>query len=208
MNAETIEHFLDGLASVAPVPGGGSAAALAAATGAALVAMVCRLTIGREKYREHEKTMMSALREAEDLRRDALALGAEDSAAYAAVSAAYGLPRATDEERATRTSRIQEALKGATDVPLRTVALAGRVIELCAAIVHGANTNAISDVGVGALSAQTALEGAALNVKINLALIKDEAFKSVSAEHLQRQLDAARPLVIEVVRAVEASISR
>src|SRR5579864_1181549 len=163
---DTIAQFLDALASGEAVPGGGAAAALQAAVGAALVAMVCNLTIGKEKYRAYEQTMIEARAAAEELRGQALALAAEDGAAYAAVGAAYGLPRGTDDEKAARQTRIQEALKGATDVPLRTVALAARVIDLCAGVVDGANVNAISDVGVGALSARTALDGAALNVKI------------------------------------------
>jgi len=205
---ETIAHFLDELASGAPAPGGGAAAALEAALGAALVSMVCNLTIGKEKYRAYEHTMMEARTTAEDLRAQALALVTEDSASYSAVGAAYALPRGSDEEKAARQARIQEALKGATDVPLRTVALAARVIELCAHIVDGANTNAISDVGVGALSARAALDGAALNVKINLALIKDEAFKAATAARMERYLNATRPLVDEVTRKVEASIAR
>ena len=208
MAEETIAHFLDALASGAPTPGGGAAAALEAALGAALVSMVCNLTIGREKYRAYEQTMMEARATAEELRAQALALVAEDSASYSAVGAAYALPRGSDEEKAARQARIQEALKGATDVPLRTVALAARVIELCAHIVDGANTNAISDVGVGALCARAALDGSALNVKINLALIKDEEFKAATAARMEGYLNAAHPLVEEVVRKVEASIAR
>lgn len=208
MSEQTIAHFLDELASGAPVPGGGAAAALEAAMGAALVTMVCNLTIGREKYRAHEQTMIAARDEAEELRARALALAREDGDAYSAVGAAYGLPRSTDEEKATRSARIQQALKGATDVPLRTVALAARIVELCSDIVDGANTNAISDVGVGALSARAALDGAALNVQINLALIKDEQFKAETTEQLHRHLEAARPLAERVTRAVEASIGQ
>ena len=208
MAEDTIAHFLDELASGAPTPGGGAAAALEAALGAALVSMVCNLTIGREKYRAYEQTMMEARATAEELRAQALALVAEDSASYSAVGAAYALPRGSDEEKAARQARIQEALKGATDVPLRTVALAARVIELCAHIVDGANTNAISDVGVGALSARAALDGAALNVKINLALIKNEEFKAATAARMEGYLNVARPLVDDVVRKVEASIAR
>ena len=208
MAGETIADFLDELASGAPVPGGGAAAALEAALGAALVSMVCHLTIGKEKYRAYEQTMIEARATADELRARALALVAEDSASFSAVGAAYALPRGSDEEKAARQARIQEALKGATDVPLRTVALAARVIELCAHIVDGANTNAISDVGVGALSARAALDGAALNVKINLALIKDEAFKAATAARMERYLNATRPLVDEVTRKVEASIAR
>ncbi|HKO24421.1 MAG TPA: cyclodeaminase/cyclohydrolase family protein [Chloroflexota bacterium] len=110
MAEETIAHFLDELASGAPTPGGGAAAALEAALGAALVSMVCNLTIGREKYRAYEQTMMEARARAEELRTHALDLVAEDSASYSAVGAAYALPRGSDEEKAARQARIQEAL--------------------------------------------------------------------------------------------------
>src|SRR5918912_224366 len=205
---ETIAQFLDELASGAPTPGVGAAAALEAALGAALVSMVCNLTIGREKYRGYGQTMMEARAAAEELRAQALAFVAEDSASYSAVGAAYALPRGSDEEKAARQARIQEALRGATNVPLRTIALAARVIELCHQIVDGANTNAISDGGVGALSARAALDGSALNVKINLALIKDEEFKAATAARMEGYLNAAHPLVDEVTRKVEASIAR
>jgi formiminotetrahydrofolate cyclodeaminase len=196
----TIEGFLDDLAAGAPVPGGGAAAALAVATGAALAAMVCRLTLGREKYREHREAMDAALEAAEELRSQARKLIAEDVAAYTAVTEAYRLPQGTDEERAARAGRVEEALKGATEVPLRTAALAAQVIEFCAAIADSANPNALGDLAVGVLSARTALEGSAINVRINLGLIRDDTFKTTRAEQLQRHLDAARPLSDRVVQ--------
>ncbi len=208
MNEETIGGFLDGLASSAPVPGGGGAAALSAALGAALVAMVCNLTIGQEKYRAHEDTMARVLVAATEQRALALALAAEDGAAYGAVRAAYGLPRATDEEKRARAARIQEALKVAADVPLRTVAVAARIVDLCAEVLPGGNPNVVSDVGVGALSARAALDGAALNVRINLALIKDEDYKTRTAAELERRLAAARAQAGEVTRQVEERIGR
>jgi len=206
VDEQTIGRFLEELASDAPVPGGGSVAALNAAIGAALVSMVCNLTIGREKFRAHEETMIAARVAAEESRRGALALAAEDGAAYGAVSAAYGLPRGTAEEKAARSARIQEALKGATDAPLRTVALAARVIGLCADILPGGNPNVVSDVGVGVLSARAALDGAALNVRINLSMIRDEGFTAGVAGQLEAYLLAARRQADEVARAVDARL--
>jgi formiminotetrahydrofolate cyclodeaminase len=208
MNEETIAGFLEGLASGAPVPGGGGAAALSAAMGAALVAMVCNLTLGQEKYRAHEELMARVLVEATEQRALALALAEEDGAAYGAVRAAYSLPRATDEEKAARQAGIQDALKGAADVPLRTVAVAARIVELCAEALPGGNPNVVSDVGVGVLCARAALDGAALNVRINLALIKDEGYKGRTAAELERRLAAARPRADEVARGVEKGIGR
>lgn len=208
MNDETIEQFLDHLASGEPVPGGGAAAALAVAAGAALVAMVCRLTIGREKYRAHQDAMTAALQRAEQIRSRALRLYADDTAAYSAVMAAYRLPRGAEEERAARAARIEAAMKGATEVPLRTVDLAAQVIELCAGIVDGANPNALGDLAVGALSARTALEGSAINVRINLGLVQDSAFKASTTEQLQGYLEVARPLADEIMRRVDARVGR
>ena len=208
MNEETIAGFLEGLASGAPVPGGGGAAALSAAMGAALVAMVCNLTLGQEKYRAYEETMARALVEATEQRALALVLAEEDGAAYGAVRAAYSLPRASDEEKRTRGARNHEALKAAADVPLRTAAVAARIVELCEEILPGGNPNVVSDVGVGALSARAALESAALNVRINLALIKDEEYKQKTAAELERRLATARPRADEVVRQVEERIGQ
>jgi len=206
--AQTVEGFLDALASDAPAPGGGAAAALSAAMGAALVSMVCNLTVGRERYQAHEEVMRAALAEADDLRTRALALASADGDAFGAVGAAYALPRKTDEEKAARGARVQEALKGAAGPPMGAVAVAARVVELCAEIVHKGNPNVVSDVGVAALSACAALDGAALNVRVNLTLIRDEVFTRETAQELERHLDAARPLVDEVLRAVDGVMAR
>ncbi len=208
MGEDTIAGFLEALASGAPVPGGGAAAALEAAVGAALVSMVCNLTIGKEKYRAYEETMIAARAEAEELRGRALGLAQDDAASFSAVGAAYALPRSSDDEKTARQAAIQEALKGATAVPLRTMELAAEIVALCARIADGSNPNVISDVGVGALSARAALDGAALNVKINLALIKDAAFAAEAAGRMNRCLDETHAAADAVMRKVEESISR
>ncbi len=206
--AQTVGGFLDALASDAPAPGGGAAAALSAAMGAALVSMVCNLTVGRERYQAHEEVMRAALGEAEELRTRALALATADGDAFGAVGAAYALPRKTDEEKAARTARVQEVLKGAAGPPLRTVAVAARVVELCVEIAPWGNPNVVSDVGVAALSARAALDGAALNVRVNLALIRDEDFARETAQELGRHLSEAHPLVDEALRLVDGVMAR
>ncbi len=208
IEGQEIGAYLDALASAAPTPGGGAAAALSAATGAALVSMVCNLTIGRERYKAHDEAMRAARDEAALLRGRALALADEDGAAFRAVGAAYGLPRSSDEEKAARTAAIQDALKGATATPLRTMETAARVAALCASVVSIGNPNVVSDVGVGALSARAALDGAALNVTINLSLIRDAAFVTASRDRLHALLDEASPRIAFVLRAVEAAITR
>jgi formiminotetrahydrofolate cyclodeaminase len=196
-NDASVSSFLDELATGNPAPGGGSAIALAVAMGAALVSMSCRLTLGRDRYQEHQESMMATLEAAEELRRRALILASEDTAAYSAVVQARALPRGTAEQQLIRTFHIQETLKVATNVPLRTCALASQVVELSARILDQVNPNAVADLNVGTLLARAALDGAALNVETNLALIDDEDFKSAASAELRRYLDLARPLTSE-----------
>ncbi|WP_199042145.1 cyclodeaminase/cyclohydrolase family protein [Glycomyces salinus] len=173
MRKTTIEEWLADLASAKPAPGGGAAAGLNAATGAALVSMVCNLTIGKPKFAEHEAVMREALAEAERLRGEALALAEDDAEAFSGVMAAYKLPKGTDEEKAARTEAIQRGLVEAAEVPLAIAANAAAVIKVAGRVLDGSNPNVLSDVAVAASSARSALESAALNVDINLASIKD-----------------------------------
>ena len=155
---QTIGKWLEALASPAPAPGGGAAAALNAAVGAALIEMACNLTIGRPRYAQQEAEMRAALAEATKLRSRALHLAAADVEAFGAVSETYKLPKETDEQRQARTEQIQRALIGATEVPLNTAVLAGEVIQLARRIVDGTNVNVLADVAAAAIAARAALE--------------------------------------------------
>jgi formiminotetrahydrofolate cyclodeaminase len=170
---QTIGVWLEALASSAPAPGGGAAAALNAAIGAALIEMACNLTIGRPRYAPQEAAMRAALAEATTLRRRALHLAAADVEAFGAVSAAYKLPKETDQQRRTRTEQIQRALVGATEVPLHTAVLAGEVVQLARRILDGTNVNVRADVAAAAIAGRAALEVALINVEANLAAIRD-----------------------------------
>ena len=205
---ETLTGWLDALASDRPTPGGGAASALLIATGAALVAMACGLTAGREKFRAVDEEMRGALAAATALRAEAQALGPADSDAYDAVSSAYALPKATVEEKAARTASIQGALRGATEVPLRTAEVGVAVLELAAAIAAKANPNVISDVGAGALAARAGTEAAALNVKINLVAIKDQAYVERQGAAIESLLARAGSAAGKVLVAVHAAIER
>ncbi|MFC9327334.1 cyclodeaminase/cyclohydrolase family protein [Kitasatospora sp. NPDC057015] len=187
MQNHTVGGWLDELASEASTPGGGAAAAMNAAVGAALISMVCNLTIGRPKYAEYEKELTEALAEAEELRGDAVRLAADDAAAFGAVIAAYQLAKTTEDERLARTAAIQQALVGAADVPLRTAELAAALIALARRILPGSNVNVVSDVAVAASSARAALDAAVVNVEINLAALADEAHRTA----VRARLDAA-----------------
>lgn len=173
MREQTVGGWLDELASGAPAPGGGAVAAMHAAMAAALVSMVCELTIGRPKYAAHEQTMRNVLAEAGERRQEAVELAEADAAAFTGVTDAYRLPKATDEEKANRTAAIQDALVAAAEVPLRTAAVAGEILELARRIRSGANVNVLSDVAVAAVSARAAMQAAAVNVEVNRASMTD-----------------------------------
>nr|WP_241829902.1 cyclodeaminase/cyclohydrolase family protein [Parafrankia colletiae] len=201
MADETLDGFLEALASAAPAPGGGAAAAVQVALGASLVSMVANLTIGKPRYAEHEATMVGARDEATRLRRDALGLADADAVAFTAVTDAYRLPKETVQDKAARTAAIQQALIGAAEVPLRTAAAAAEVVGLCQRILDGANVNVLSDVAVAAASARAALDSAAINVRINLASMTDAATRDATAAELDKYLSSLAG-ADSVVRAV------
>ncbi len=190
MRKTTIEDWLTDLASELPAPGGGAAAGMSAATGAALVSMVCNLTVGKPKFAEHEEVMREALAEAERLRVEALGLAEDDAEAFSGVMAAYKLPKGTEEERAARTAAIQAGLAEAAAVPLAVAKVAAQVVRVSGRILDGSNPNVLSDVAVAASSAKSALESAALNVDINLASIKDAEVRERLASELNEALQA------------------
>jgi formiminotetrahydrofolate cyclodeaminase len=195
---QTVETWLEALASSAPAPAGGAAAALSAAIGAALIEMACNLTIGRPRYAQHEAEMRAALAEATTLRRRALRLAADDVRAFDAVAEAYKLPRETEAQRQSRTEQIQRALVGATVVPLNTAALAGDVIQLARRIVDGANVNVLADLAAGVVAARAALETALIAVEANLAAINDPS----RGKELSERMTGVSALAAEAERTV------
>ncbi len=185
LTSKPVSQFLDELASSAPAPGGGSVAALSGALGAALVSMVCNLTVGKKKYTDVEGDIKAILEKSEDLRLKLADLLDADVQAYTAVSQAMKMPRTTEEEKAERTRVMQKALKKATEVPLQIAEACVEVIALCQPAAEKGNKHAVSDAGVAILMAESGLRSAALNVLINLGWIEDQSF---TAEK-QRQLD-------------------
>jgi formiminotetrahydrofolate cyclodeaminase len=171
-----VTNFLDELASNAPAPGGGSVASLSGALGAALVSMVCNLTLGKKGYEDVQGDIEDLLARSEALRLELTDLLEADVAAYTGYSQAAKMPRGTDEEKATRAEAMQAALKVATDVPLRIAEAAVRVMDLCMPAAEKGNKWAVSDAGVAVLMAEAALRSAALNVLINLGTLKDQEF--------------------------------
>jgi methenyltetrahydrofolate cyclohydrolase len=203
---ETIAKFLDGLASEAPTPGGGGAAAIMGAVGAALVSMVANLTIGKKNYEAFEADLKEANAKAEAVRAELTAAIDEDVVAFNAVMGSYGLPRATDEEKAARAAAIQSALKQATDAPLRAVKACYEVIQLSAIVAEKGNLNVISDAGVAVLAANAGLRSAALNVFINAKSIKDREFAEIRLGETNALLDLAAKKTEEVYDVVRGKI--
>ncbi|GJE55370.1 MULTISPECIES: methenyltetrahydrofolate cyclohydrolase [Methylobacterium] len=200
---ETIANFLDGLASSAPTPGGGGAAAISGAMGAALVSMVCNLTIGKKKYVEVEAELKDVLAKSEALRATLTGMIADDVEAFDAVMAAYGLPKGTDAEKAARAEKIQSALKVATDVPLACCRTCREVIDLAEIVADKGNLNVISDAGVAVLSAFAGLRSAALNVYVNAKGLDDRTFAEARLKELEGLLGEASALnerVYEIVK--------
>jgi len=171
-----INQFLDELASKAPVPGGGSGAALGGALAAALLSMVCNLTIGKKGYEDVEEDMKRILARSEELRHRLPRLLEDDTAAYSEVMTCYRLPRQTEEEKAAREAALQSALKRAADVPLQIVECCSEIVGLCLPAARKGNKWAVSDAGVAVVMAEAAMRGAALNVLINLGMIGDADF--------------------------------
>lgn len=197
-----VPAFLDDLASSSPAPGGGGAAAVTGAMGAALVSMVCNLTIGRQRYAQVEGEMREALDRAESLRAELQQLAEDDVVAFNRLSAAYKLPRVTDSDIAIRKDAIQESLKRATEVPLRTARAATAILPLCPPVAERGNQAAVSDIGVAALLAHAAVRSALLNVEINLRTIEDTLYiNQVRSEvtRLTENLDAEAEQIQQLV---------
>ncbi len=195
-----IDAFLENLASSAPEPGGGAAAALAGATGAALVSMVANLTVGREKFAAAEAEMRQALARADALRVTLLQAIDRDAEAFRQVMAAYRMPRETDEQKAARRQAAQDALRAASLVPAEVVGLCEDVAAWSRVAAEKGNPQVVSDAAVAALLADAAAQSAALNVRINLSSISDAAFTGPLWAQIQERLDRIRALRDEVVR--------
>ncbi len=206
LTEKSVATFLDELASSAPAPGGGSVAALSGALGAALVSMVCNLTVGKKKYADVEEEIKNILAQSEALRRELVNLLEEDIQVYTKVSQAYKMPRGTEEEKRARAEAIQAALKEATDVPMRVAEACVKVLDLCSPVAEKGNVRAVSDAGIGALMAEAGLRSAALNVLINLGAIKDEAFVAENRAKLEGLLAGKSELKEEIYDLVVSKL--
>ncbi len=202
----SIQNYINEVASKEPTPGGGSVAALAGSLGSALTAMVGYLTIGRKMYLELDEKIKEEMdQNFEELKKSIEKLNHivdEDTKAFDKVMEAFKLPKETEEEKKKRTQAIQEGYKIALEVPLRCAEECFKVLELQKVFANYGNVNAITDVGVGALLAATGLEGALLNVKINLLSIKDEEFRNKMEEKIDNLLKRGTALKEELLETV------
>jgi formiminotetrahydrofolate cyclodeaminase len=202
-----IESFLDALASNSATPGGGSAAAIIGAMGAALVSMVCNLTVGKKKYVEVEGEMKDVLAKAETLRKKLIGMIEDDVTAFDAVMGAYGMPKETAADKAARDQAIQAALKQATDVPLACARAAREVIDIAAIAADKGNLNVISDAGVGVLAGYAALRSAALSVFTNVSMITDMTFAEAKLKDLNKLLAGAEGATEQAYGVVKGKVS-
>lgn len=171
----TVRSFANLLGSDAPAPGGGSAAALAGSLGAALSAMVSALTLGRKKYADYQETAQMGFDRATALKVAFLDAMEHDTEVFNGFSAAMAMPKETPEEKALRSAAMQSALKLCIESPLRMMEISYEAMKLTQELLGKTNVNALSDLGVAALMIGTAVQGAWLNVLINLGSLKDEA---------------------------------
>ena len=200
----TLDDFTARLSSAAPVPGGGSASAVAASLGASLVAMVASLSEGRPKYADHTDLLIWARDTCLALADRFLTIADEDAAAYALFSAALKLPKDSEPEQAARRSALQAAARTATEVPLACVDACITLVGAAEALAGRSNVNASSDLAVASLLGEAAARGAAANVMINLPSVGDPDWEgtvmlqvTASLDEVERLASSARQAVAE-----------
>ncbi len=204
----TIKEFLDELSSDSPAPGGGSVAALSGALGSGLITMVSRLTVGRDKYMEHWAEMSRIRDESKILVNTFLDLMHEDTTAFNTFMEALKLPKETVEEREIRREMMQNAMKKATEIPLRTLSECVKLTHLAASAVREGNPNAVTDAGTAALLARSGAESAAYNININLGDIKDLSYTNKVKEHMDTLLQEIEEEDREIRAAIQDMLTK
>ena len=198
----TIPAFTELLGSDAPAPGGGSAAALMGSLGAALTTMVAALTVGKEKYQEHDALMQEIIAAGAKLRQELTDVIDRDTEAFNGVTAVFAMPKDSDEEKAARKAAMQAALKACTRTPYEMMECSLDALELTERALGRSNTNAASDLGVAALSLKAAIQGAWLNILINIGGIRDEEFVQKYRADGEAILAKALPLADQIYETV------
>ena len=198
---------INAVASDAPAPGGGSCAALYGSIGAALTAMVGGLTQGRKKYAEFAEHAAEVEKKGNELKYRLLDVMDRDTDAFNVVSAAFGMPKDTDEQKAARTAAIQNGLKGCTKTPMEMMELIDETLTLAHSLLGRFNDTSASDLGVAFLSLKAGIQGAWLNVLINIGSLKDQEFAAEYRAKGEALLAHALPLADEcyneIVKLIE-----
>lgn len=204
--AMSLMKFADATASESPAPGGGSISAYAGALGAALAAMVANLSSHKRGWDEQWAYFSDIAERAQHLKQQLLHLVDEDTHAFNAIMAAFQLPKQTPEEKEARSAAIEQATRRAIDVPLQTIQAALASFDLIEAMVQKGNPNSVTDAGVGALCARAAVHGAALNVEINAASLKDRAFATAAIQQAREAAALANEREQAILQAVREKI--
>jgi methenyltetrahydrofolate cyclohydrolase len=203
----SIASYLDTLANPTATPGGGSTAAIMGAMAAALVCMVCSLTLGKKHSPEFENEFGELLLRAQAARQRLTLMIEADVEAYGAVMSAYTLPRGSEADRTVRSEAIQQALAAATLAPLECVRACGDVMDMSRMVAEKGNLNAAGEAALATLAAHAALRGAALNVYINTGSIRDRNFVDGTLAELKTIVRDRDDLVASVVEMVKTRVS-
>ncbi|MGD0958340.1 MAG: methenyltetrahydrofolate cyclohydrolase [Methylomonas sp.] len=201
-----VRFFLDELASKQATPGGGSTAALQGAQAAALIGMVCNLTIGKPKYAAVEAEMRALLAESERLRAVLTGMIKTDIDVFNALMACYALPKNSDAEKSHRSAQIQAVLVDAVQAPFDCAVACGHVLKLSRIAAEKGNTGVVSDAGVAVMAAYCGLKSAALNVRVNAKGLKNRDFADAKLSELQHIVHEAEIEVVEIYRLVDSRL--
>ncbi len=201
-----VNEFVRLMGSDAPAPGGGSASAMAGAMGVALGAMVAGLTVGKAKFADSHELMEKIIAKGTELMETLLHSVDEDTEAFNGVSAVFAMPKTTDEEKAARKEAMEAALKNATLVPYKVIGFAHESLMLIKQAVGCSNPNTASDLGVAALTLKAAVQGAWLNVLINLPGIKDASFVEQHKSEAGKRVEEACAIADSIYDAVLKSL--
>lgn len=201
-----IEEFLAELSSKKPTPGGGGAAALSGAQGAALGQMVIQLTVGKKRYVDVEAEMQTMMGRLEEVKREFLHLADEDAVVFGPLAAAYGLPSGTEEEKEQKAEILEGHLLTASMVPIRVMEKAVETLEIMDFLAEKGSRMAVSDVGVGVQFIRTALSGAVMNVWINTKSMKNrekaEEVNAYAAKMMEKGMKKADEIYQKVADAL------
>lgn len=202
----TIEAYQAQLSSSAPAPGGGAATALTASQGASLLAMVCNLTVGKEKFKEQETLVQEVLAKALQMKDQSLQLMDDDAQSFGEVGKVFTMPKETQEEKDARAVAMETALKGCTAPPIALMALSYEGLLLTQSVLGKTTPHAVSDLGVAALFFKSALQGAWLNVRINIGHIKDQEFAKEHEIKGKKYLQDGIALADKLYQEVESTL--